>query len=754
MMRSFHKRRLSVAAGLLSLTVAWSAEATDWSVPHSWKWPLYVRADQPDGTVKTGEPRPAVWTQTGELQLYGSTESYLHPGIDIRGNAGDPVVVPTDATIERVYNYGTDCLQAQFDCRVWFKTSDGRYLYYGGHLDFAPAPSTNNRQVSTQIRTQVQNAVNGTGDTSVTQGEALSTLVYFYTDTTSGATVQWEHLHIGAYDTQNNYALQDTVGLLEQNPVGQTGATLARSIVDDEPPTIRQLELIDQSTNGNAVTSGVCGPETSASQLTIAADIQDTFFTDLGYQSFPGLGVLTPSTGIRSARYLVRSLATGSVVQQAQWFDLNPTPMFCSSDTTIQTTRACVVPGVNTDENAFFTQMDHELGGPSAGMAVYPFLFDTNRSATQYWLTNGETFWHNLTNAGGVSGSWNLAGLPNGRYQVSAEAQDFAGNLGASSMFVTVHASGTTLDLTKPGFGDAYLRDNPNDTGAVPSTLGNAPFWESPDILLVPSGTTVTASTPAVQSLVTPNVPVDIYLRLNNNGCADIKGVKARVFSADPSAITTDWHEITTGSGAYVGDALDTDGVTVSAGSQNVIGPFTWIPTADDASHGGHRCLLAAIDAPNEAGPTGDAVFDAKDSNQVAQRNLQVSDCKFSLTNPVAATTQLQLTLATDAPLSNPATDVEVVMDLNNSWVSAWSGVPGISISLTSTTMSVRLHVTNVILPTVNLANGAAPSLAFDLTLPAGAMATARAGVVLTTPSGTMTNGGSCTESGPPLPPK
>ncbi len=87
-------------------------------------------------------------------------------------------------------------------------------------------------------------------------------------------------------------------------------------------------------------------------------------------------------------------------------------------------------------------------------------------SSSEYWVPGGEQYYHILTNTGGVEGSWNTAELPNGRYHITVEVSDFAGNEAARSMFVTVRQPGTTLDLTQPGYGDVYMKDRANDFAA------------------------------------------------------------------------------------------------------------------------------------------------------------------------------------------------------------------------------------------------------------------------------------------------
>ncbi len=714
---------LGVVATLL---VAQAAQAApDWTKPHSWRWPLYERVEE-NGQVKTGLPRPAVWNQTGEFQALGGG-MYLHPGADIRGAEGDPVLVPADGTVERVFLYENVCLMNGTTCRIWFKTSDGRYLYYVGHVNLAPMPGgTATHQVTTEIREKIQNAVAGSGDRTVTAGQTLANIANFE---------GWNHLHVGIFDRQHGYAMQDTLSFLDQQPSGATGQSL--TILDDEPPTIRKLELVQDQTSTSAITSGVCGDEVS-SKVDVAADAQDTFFTNGTFGDFGGKGTLPPSTGIRSARYFVRSLATGQTVKSGQWYDLVETPLTCGADVT---TSACLLANTTVDDAGFFTRMGIEDGAPSAGQSVLTKLFDTTRSVSNYLVA--ETYWHVLTNSQGLDGNWDASLAANGRYQVSAEISDFAGNLTAKSLFVTVHKPGTTLSLTDKGFPDVVVRDRTDDDGAVPSNLGGQPFWHSPDIILVPQGTTVTPATPAVETRVTANLHYDVYVRFKNTGCSPVAGVKARIFSANPAAISTNWIAIA-GPGGYVGDTAHPAGVDIAAGESALLGPFDWVPTTAEAQFGGHRCVLAAVDSISDPTQSGNE-FDAPGQNNVGQRNLQIDSCQYQVPNPQNAVSTLDLDLTTTAEVENALVSAKIAFDYDPAWFTAWSAVPGISVSQVGNTLVVRLFTRHVVLPQVTLAANAVQNLSFVIDQPNGSGTSE----IVVTPklNGQSVQGGSCSST-------
>ena len=753
--RGSRRPRWLVAAATLVGALAGTgrqAHATDWSVPHSWKWPLYVRHEV-NSVVQTGQPRPAIWNSAGELQNYPGTPPYLHPGDDMRGNVGDPVVVPADGNIAEVFNYNDACQSVNSECRVYLQTSDARYAYYFGHVDLGSTPTPGPTPITTEMRTTIQNAVNGVGDTTVSVGQKIAQLAeYEY------GTVEWDHLHFGLYDSQQTYALQDVRMFLEQNPTGDDGETL--TIVDDEPPVIVETRLTaDQDPNlASVITAGACGDEVKGN-LDIAANIYDTFFTNGSFATFPGLGTLPPTTEVRTARYLVQSLASpGTPVASGTWYDLISTPMTCAPATS-PGVGECITAGLSNISLSqflgFMTAADTndftDNGAPNAGLPILNQLFDLSLSSSQFATPNGEVYWHILTNAEGMPGSWDTTKLADGRYQVSVEATDFAGNSTASSRFVTVHNAATPLDTTGAGFGDVFIRDNPTDTGAVPSTLGGQPFWESPDIILVPSNTPVEASTPATETLVTAGVSYDIWVRLNNTGCQDVNGAMVKLFTAAPSMVANSWVPVPSAS-SYTGlPSNPTVGIPVPHTGPVVIGPFPWTPTEAEAQAGGHRCMLADVIATNDPLAAANEA-DAPDFNNVGQRNLQLSDCSFALTSPSGG--QLSIALKTDADVTVPGTTIEfVIANFDPSWATAWAKVAGTSVSTQGSNLVVAMLVQAVTLPAVTVSATTSATASFVISLPAGSPTH----TVSATPSlngVTVTSGGgTCAQVGPPPPP-
>ena len=189
-----------------------------------------------------------------------------------------------------------------------------------------------------------------------------------------------------------------------------------------------------------------------------------------------------------------------------------------------------------------------------------------------------------------------------------------------------------------PGTSHVFVRSTDEDTGSRPINFGTQPFWESPDVFIVPHQQTVSVDSVASDIILTPGNQYDAWIRVHNElGCDPVTNVQARVFLADPQALSTPWTDGEITGGSY----LPTTGVTVPAGQAGMLGPFTF--TAPTTGFGdGHRCVLADIIANSEPAPAN--LFDPLSSYQVAQRNLQF-DCSYQLTNGTTHNGNLQLVL-------------------------------------------------------------------------------------------------------------
>jgi hypothetical protein len=328
-----------------------------------------------------------------------------------------------------------------------------------------------------------------------------------------------------------------------------------------------------------------------------------------------------------------------------------------------------------------------------------------------------------------------------------------------SDLVVTNMTSTTSGSCLGPSH--AYVMDNPIDYGATPSNLGDQVFWESPDIFLVPHGTPVDVNAVSTETLITPGGSFDIWIRVHNDlGCTDVTGVKTLVYLADPSALSAQWTPVT--NQQYVGNNGGPTGVTAPAGGQALIGPLPFTAPASGIGDG-HKCIIAAIEADGEAAPANN--FDAPNSNQVAQRNIQfVGPCVYPLTNGTSSNGNAQITLSIGpatgtAPSLTALPDVEVVFDDSDaSWFNAWNSQTGngstFAVTHSGSSTTVRLGAFSVALNSVPLAAGQTRTATGTVNLPSGSPpATLQIAASLTeTGAGgkvLVANGGSCVANAP-----
>ena len=132
----------------------------------------------------------------------------------------------------------------------------------------------------------------------------------------------------------------------------------------------------------------------------------------------------------------------------------------------------------------------------------------------------------------------------------------------------------TTADPTSV---DLYIRDNPSDTGATPTS---APHWESPDIWVRthPPGPTENPDDGHQAPII--NQPNHVYVRVHNRGTATTAPVAVEAYHCSPGTGML-WPTHFQGLGSLQLGA-------VSAGGNARVGPFIWTPTV-----AGHECLLA-----------------------------------------------------------------------------------------------------------------------------------------------------------------
>ncbi len=253
-----------------------------------------------------------------------------------------------------------------------------------------------------------------------------------------------------------------------------------------------------------------------------------------------------------------------------------------------------------------------------------------------------------------------------------------------------------------------FIKDYDQDTGSTPSNLAGQAFWESPDVVLVAAGGQP-SDTPITKVIAGQSYSIWIAAH-NDYGCAAVPGVTARVRFGDASLGSPTWTDvITTTSDNYAAASI-----TVPRFATAFIGPISWTApqTADP-----HECLLADIKAPGEPAPASST--NAQDSNQVAQRNIEIgNDCSWTLTNGMGANGMAAITLKTLTGTSNgqpytpAAGDTVQVMfsDPNGqTFASVWTTPPGSNPPYTVTNAdnvtTVQLFSTSfVTLPPVALA--------------------------------------------------
>lgn len=319
----------------------------------------------------------------------------------------------------------------------------------------------------------------------------------------------------------------------------------------------------------------------------------------------------------------------------------------------------------------------------------------------------------------------------------------------------------STSGACQAGNAPVYVRDNPDDTGAVPSNLGGQAFWESPDLFVVPAGATVDPAATPSETVVQPGQPYDFWVRVNNDyGCNDVSEVKARVNVADPTALSVDWDQGQVTGNQYLGDlqadgtTKNTGGITVKAGQRALVGPFHWLAPTTNLGDS-HKCALASIVTPGESAP--DKPTDAPDSPQVAQRNLQLTECAFPLTNGTTSDGKLSLTLTVSSGVTPDLSNVGMTFqDPSGEWGATWVVGAGAAYTVThdaaAGTTTVQLGQPSIKLPPVTLLAGQTETATGvfnlgqgdpDTTLQLAATLTSSSNVVL------AQNGGTCVRAAP-----
>jgi hypothetical protein len=280
-------------------------------------------------------------------------------------------------------------------------------------------------------------------DTLVSQGEILSSIGPFYSS--------WPHLHFGIVDGDENY---DGI-----NPLTALDRTYANvDLFDDEPPVISELELFEDGTTTDATPTDACDPLSGA--VDIAATMSDSFYTNPAPAPFTG-GVFT-SFGVYKASWQIRNVETG-MGDGDIWYELDRAPLACAGPDRGNACPTTILPADFPDYS-----FEYDDGMLIMGEPYTPLLFSTSQSYGNYNAENQEHYVHLLTNTWGEEGNWNTASVPDGWYQVTAIAEDADGNQDSETRFVAIENDGNYSNV-----GDAYVRDNDDESGEIPSTVAD-----------------------------------------------------------------------------------------------------------------------------------------------------------------------------------------------------------------------------------------------------------------------------------------
>lgn len=161
-----------------------------------------------------------------------------------------------------------------------------------------------------------------------------------------------------------------------------------------------------------------------------------------------------------------------------------------------------------------------------------------------------------------------------------------------------------------------FLRAFPGDTGTRPVA---GPFWESPDIFIVPGVDPALA--PAVPAsfgdTALARQPNTLYAHVWNLGQSAAAEVVVEFYWVDPSL------GVGPANAHLIAQTMVSLGARGSARAHAVVKcPVAWIP---DFLNGGHECLLVRV-WDNSSDLPGAPMLDARVNRHVGQRNIHVID--------------------------------------------------------------------------------------------------------------------------------
>jgi hypothetical protein len=675
-------------------------------------WPLHERA----AGDTFGAHRTGLWNTIGEFQRYPASSDptpFLHSGIDISGSwnsataKGDLVRAVASGDIWAALNFTEDTCTSATRCRIYIKSTDRRHIFYYSHLNVRDSTDSDVRsqlEIASMLDPEAELEV---GANPVTAGQKLAGLGLF----SNGYT----HLHFSIFDACENYDGLNPLALLPAPTFD------GQDYVDETSPVIDQLVLLRED-GSTLVTDGSCSTPLSGT-VDLVVEAKDAYH-DLTAAPEPMNG--TDSLATYKARYRIKRTPSGSAYD-GTWYEHDRLPFRCrGQDRGTSCSDPVPLHSQHLDQHDFIVLAKILTGdGPHLGITFVDTLFNLDTSggnpyssSSAYWST--ERYFHLLTHEWGYPdhpGRWDTTTVPNGRYQVSVEVADQAGNATAAHRFVVVQNGGTLVDT-----GDLVVRDNPDDVGAVPSTLGGQWFWISPDIKVTgisdPDPTNPNDSIwDSVQDVnLIQGQSYEVWVRVENRGCETIDNVQAKVAFANPQMIQTDWAQIDT----------EKSGGSLTMGAATVIGPFSWTPTEDQT---GHRCLLVIARADQDQ-PTVSGFASIQDGwggtvandNNISQLNLQVAGtAEFSILNPGTSVSDIELSFdCRDFPIYEDGSVAELIADYHPALASAWAEAPRTELRQENNQLVLRFLGCRMQLPAARLAGGTVIPASFNLELEPG----------------------------------
>ncbi len=715
----------------------------------------------------TGEPRKAVWTSF-EYQDYSYASSYypqyLHPGIDVVGSAGDKVMAVTEGELV----FAANLKQCQVDwgdppytwtgykgCRIYMTEhkADPRYLFYYSHLAVA---------TGTYISSELEDYLNEAAEASAPEYDKWDLRgenMIIGEDEVLGAIADFSgfnHAHLSIFDMKENYDCINplTAPYEYEDPGGGGVVSLLPENMDDEPPTIGELEFyrageVYSNSPSESIPQGECDVLDKSYSYDIVAYMEDTFYTTDPDPDTPGdpLGVQASavnSIGIYRAEMTIRKVNSpedsdyGTEVRSYMWYEMDQVPYLCVGEV-----RGSDCPDLSAqiaDLDTFWTTAVNDSNGALNGAPPWDTPFINNMFSQELSLTqwdNEEEFAHVMTSEWGeVADSWDPSGLENGYYQITVEAWDQAGSGIHKNALVYLHDDPGSFDASEAA-PDVYARDNPVECGTIPSNAGGQKHYVSPDIVI----TDPAVDRAAVEAfgdnyagfasgLLQQGENYNVWVRVHNNRCAPADNIAVKVFATIPSMIyipeedvdEDDIEEITNGEFWGNQDGVDnslTGGLVSCPGegeedNAKLIGPFPWTP-ADT----GHVCMIAKIRADGDP-EVDDVVTHVKDSNNLAQRNLQFEgDGSFRYMNPMTVSADIGLEFNCNGfPVSNEEAEVEFRVEHHPAIESAWANVPDTEMEVDGGDIVLRIKKCNILMPATTLPAATVLEASVDLTLP------------------------------------